>query len=333
MNLKPWNRASSLLAVLAFVSSCGSTLEDEHDYGYDGAPDEELATDEAPLTGFSGYATRTISTPNKSSRNGAAIQYIVLHHMASTSFSGVLSLWSTGAKEGSANYAISNEGEVVGVVPEGLRSWSLSSATWDAKAITFEIENASAGGSWPVSSAAHEATAKVVADLARRYGIPLDRNRVLGHREVYTRYGASYATACPGGLDIDWIVSRARQLLGQGGTPPPVGNFTPPPTGGGNAACLNLPDAQTQRRVQAGLRLKGRYFGPIDGALGPNGFKGIQTTLRNVGYTGPIDGVIGPVGCRLIQVYAQRFGDYGGPVDGVLGPNSWRGFALGLERP
>ncbi len=332
MNPKPCTTLCSLLVVLAFLCGCGTTVEDEHDYGYDGVPDEELATDEAALTGFSGYATRSVSTPNKSSRNGAAIQYIVLHHMASTSFSGVLELWRTGSKQGSANYAISNEGEVVGVVPESLRSWSLSSATWDAKSITFEIENSATGGSWPVSSAAHEATAKVVADLARRYGIPLDRNRVLGHREVYTRHGASYATACPGGLDMDWIVARARALLGQGGMPAPVGSFTPAPSGG-HHACLNLPDAQTQRRVQAGLRLKGRYFGPIDGALGPNGFKGIQTTLRNVGYTGPIDGVIGPTGCRLIQVYAQRFGDYGGPVDGVLGPNSWRGLALGLERP
>lgn len=332
MNLTQCRSFLSLLVVLAFTSACEPQLEDEHDLS--GAPaDDELAADEAALTGYSGYANRTITTPNKSSRYGAPIQYIVLHHMASTSFGGVLNSWQTGAKEGSANYAISNEGEIVGVVPESLRSWSLSSATWDAKSITFEIENEAAGGSWPVSSAAHEATAKVVADLVRRYGIPLDRNRVLGHREVYTRHGASYATACPGGLNMDWIVARAAQLLGQGGIPAPVGSFPSAPVAGGHHACLNLPDAATQARVQEGLRLKGRYFGPVDGELGANGFKGIQLTLRNVGYTGPVDGVIGPVGCRLIQVYGQRFGDYLGPVDGVLGTNSWRGLALGLERP
>lgn len=85
--------------------------------------------------------------------------------------------------------------------------------------------------------------------------------------------------------------------------------------------------------MQAGLKAKGRYTGPIDGVLGLNGFKGIQTTLRNVGYMGPIDGLIEGEGCRLIQLYATRFGGYTGPIDSVLGPNSWSGFALGLERP
>lgn len=133
-------------------------------------------------------------------------------------------------------------------------------------------------------------------------------------------------SAATGARYLGWAMDYSGCRIAGGGQAPGGG-------GGGGSSCLNLPDAATQARVQAGLALKGRYSGPIDGALGPNGFKGIQTTIRNVGYTGPIDGAIGPVGCRYIQVYAQRFGDYGGPVDGVLGPNSWRGLALGLERP
>lgn len=88
-----------------------------------------------------------------------------------------------------------------------------------------------------------------------------------------------------------------------------------------------------QARVQAALKARGRYDGPVDGAWGPNSIKGIQITIRNVGYDGPIDGIPGPNTCYYVQVYAQRFGDYTGPVDKVLGPNSWAGFALGLERP
>ena len=207
------------VAVSLITSACGAEL-DGHDHAYENAdgraPEVADVVDVASTSStliYSGYTNRSISTPNQGSRNGVRPQYIVLHHMASTSFQGVLNMWATASRVGSANYAISNEGEVVGVVPEEYRSWSLSSAAWDSRSITFEIENESAGGSWPVSTAAHEATAKVVSDLARRYGIPLDRDRVLGHREVYTRYGASYPTACPGGLNMDWIVSRARQLL------------------------------------------------------------------------------------------------------------------------
>ena len=86
-------------------------------------------------------------------------------------------------------------------------------------------------------------------------------------------------------------------------------------------------------RIQAALKARGRYDGPVDGVWGPNSIKGIQTTCANVGYTGPIDGIPGPNTCYYVQVYAQKFGDYTGPVDKVLGPNSWNGFALGLERP
>jgi hypothetical protein len=35
----------------------------------------------------------------------------------------------------------------------------------------------------------------------------------MGHREVYERYGASYATACPGGINLDRVVSDAAQIL------------------------------------------------------------------------------------------------------------------------
>lgn len=93
------------------------------------------------------------------------------------------------------------------------------------------------------------------------------------------------------------------------------------------------PTGEVARRIQAALKRRGRYAGPVDGIFGPATRRGIQITLRNVGYTGPIDGVIAGNGARLIQVYAQKFGSYRGPIDAKLGPNSWAGFALGLERP
>jgi hypothetical protein len=169
--------------------------------------------------GFSKYTTRTINTPYKSSRNGVRITTIVLHHMASTSLDGVLSMWINATRQGSANYAIGNEGQVVGAVDESLRSWSLANAAFDSKSITFEIENEALGGSWPVSGAAHEATAKVVADICQRYGIAINRTNILGHREVYSRYGVGYSTACPGGLNMDWIVNRANQIASGTATP------------------------------------------------------------------------------------------------------------------
>jgi len=153
--------------------------------------------------------------------DGAKPKYIVHHHEAGTSFEGVIESWRTGSKEGSCHVTISNEGEKVGIVPEEKRAWSLSSQFFDSQALTTEIENQSTGGSWPVSGAAHEAAAQITADWCVRYGIPCDRDHVIGHREVYTRFGDSYATACPGGLDIDRIVKRAKEIIaGNGGSVP-----------------------------------------------------------------------------------------------------------------
>ncbi len=103
--------------------------------------------------------------------------------------------------------------------------------------------------------------------------------------------------------------------------------------GGGGSWAFNPPAADMQARIQRALKNRGRYNGPVDGVWGVNTIKGIQTTIKNVGYTGAVDGVPGPATCRYVQEYARRFGDYKGPIDSVLGPNGWAGFALGLERP
>lgn len=119
-----------------------------------------------------------------------------------------------------------------------------------------------------------------------------------------------------------------------GGNPLPFESSVVPPTPPTPSTDWDFNQAAAdQARIQAALAARGRYDGPVDGVWGPNTIKGIQTTIKNVGYTGPIDGEPGPNTCYYVQVYAQKFGDYTGPVDKVLGPNSWAGFALGLERP
>lgn len=106
------------------------------------------------------------------------------------------------------------------------------------------------------------------------------------------------------------------------------------PGGGGGASwAFNPPSAAEQKRIQQALKNRKRYSGPADGVWGVNSIKGIQTTIKNVGYKGAVDGIPGPNTCYYVQVYAQRFGDYKGPIDKVCGPNTWAGFALGLERP
>lgn len=133
-----------------------------------------------------------------SSRNGAKIDRIILHHAASTSIFAVLDMMKYGTREVSSNYVIGNEGEIIGVVPEEFRAWTSGSASWDGRAITFEIVNETGAPDWRISDKAFHAVARMLADISARYGIVLSRDTVITHQELFTRYGASYATACPG---------------------------------------------------------------------------------------------------------------------------------------
>jgi hypothetical protein len=92
-------------------------------------------------------------------------------------------------------------------------------------------------------------------------------------------------------------------------------------------------DYATRLRIQKALKERDRYDGDLDGVWAELTRKGIQTTIKGVGYTGKIDGLIARDGCYFIQKYAHDFGGYTGQLDRKLGPNSWAGFALGLERP
>lgn len=118
------------------------------------------------------------------------------------------------------------------------------------------------------------------------------------------------------------------------------------PAAGGNATELAVPlsgvtggvpwsfappTQDIQKRIQVALSKRGRYPGKQNGLWGPLSVKGIQVTIKNVGYNGGADGAPGLNTCKFVQEYAKKFGKYVGPVDKVLGPNSWLGFCRGLE--
>tara|TARA_R110002124_G_scaffold5003_8_gene31479 strand:+ start:978 stop:1913 length:936 start_codon:yes stop_codon:yes gene_type:complete len=147
-----------------------------------------------------------------SSRNGAEIDTFLIHHQAGTNDDAVISAMVSGSRGVSANYTVSNEGRITSVVPEELRAWTSGSqydggkgAAWDRRSITVEIENEVAGGSWDISPTALNAAAALLQDLRARYTI----KNVLGHRDLWNRYQASYPTFCPGPETVAKIVALA----------------------------------------------------------------------------------------------------------------------------
>lgn len=159
------------------------------------------------------YATDIYDTPQKSIRiPSGAVGYVVIHHTAGGTYEGIIAL-EMGARQVSSTVIIEGV-RCASMMDEFYRAWSLSSQYWDSVSLSSETVNS--GGAeegWPISEASYRTLAKIVADWCIRYGIPCNRTFIMGHREVYSRYGASYATACPGGIDLDRVVADANQLL------------------------------------------------------------------------------------------------------------------------
>ncbi|TCU48351.1 N-acetylmuramoyl-L-alanine amidase [Curtobacterium sp. PhB146] len=270
---------------------------------------------------YSTLTTETVETSQKSGRENATIDMVILHHSATTNTDQVLQMMTSGSRRVSANYVVKDR-RIVGVVPEEWRAWTSGGTTdggkgaaFDRRAITFEIQNASNGGSWPVSAESHESVAQLVADFHRRYGVKLDRDHIVGHRELYTRWGASYATACPGGLEMDAIVKRAAELVA-GGTPAPAAKPATPAKS--SAPAFPLP--------------AGSYFGPKSGpARSVSGYYSHREDLRTFqrqmiarGWTFPRYGADGLYGDELRDNVLAFQREKGLEVDGLVGPATWR---------
>jgi hypothetical protein len=157
-----------------------------------------------------------LDTPNKSIRQAVARRGVCLHHAATTSYSGLERL-VMGAKQVSAT-AIAKDRDSKRLMTDGFRPWSMSSAWGDSAFRSVETCNESSDG-WTVSDASHWELAHLVAYWAELDGFWPHRSgdpktwTVVGHREMYTIHGVSYATSCPGSMDLDLIVARAQQIL------------------------------------------------------------------------------------------------------------------------
>lgn len=173
------------------------------------------------------------TSPPKQTRRERAVDMFIVHGAATTSLKVLLGIFSANGGRGtSANYAIANDGTIIGAVDESMRAWAsggkrdgaiVDGARFDHRAITVEIVNDRAAPFWTCSPEAFESTARLIEDCSRRYGFPLrrataaDPRGVTGHRDLLATFRASYATACPAGISVDALIARAQQIRSGGG--------------------------------------------------------------------------------------------------------------------
>jgi N-acetyl-anhydromuramyl-L-alanine amidase AmpD len=121
----------------------------------------------------------------------------------------------------SAHYSVSQAGTIYQHVQEDHTAWHAGipapfkwndntknkwpGANPNSYSIGIEHEGFDDGKPWPDTQV--QASASLVADICKRHGIPMDRQHIVGHHEIYAGH------TCPGkACPIDQIVSMAAAL-------------------------------------------------------------------------------------------------------------------------
>jgi hypothetical protein len=229
------------------------------------------------------------------SRNGQPINGVVIHHVAGTN--GLKYVANANTRNSHPTYHISNSGAVTGIVNPDRRPYS-TGGTPDPNSVTFEIDNSSAGGDWPVSPAALEALIDVIVyhgSQSPRAGKGFAKNQPsVKQAEFFIAWHSQYkATACPGPFimsQLDYIVSECNKR---------ASGVAPVPSSVAPVAPAKPKLVGMLRRGSTGANV--RY---LQAALG--GLK--------------VDGQFGPITDKAVRAFQAA---QGLKVDGIVGPITW----------
>ena len=135
------------------------------------------------------------------------IDRIVIHHNATTNKNVAINTWlANGPAQTSAHYEIADN-EIIGIVGEGTTAWHAGNGDMNARSIGIENVNNAGAPNWTISNETFNSLSRLVADIAKRYGFPIDSTHVIPHKAVVS-------TACPGGIDIVKVINRANEIAG-----------------------------------------------------------------------------------------------------------------------
>ena len=161
-----------------------------------------------------------IGSPNHyNGRNGHHVDHITLHIMVGR-LTGTDSVFQSSGSTASAHYGIGGNGTIHQYVDESNGSWSDANYTSNNSTISIEHEGGMTGT--PCTQACMDASAALCADIARRYGWDhLWHDRLNGniwlHREIPGTDHAGCPDLAPNGLDVNYVINKANEILQEGG--------------------------------------------------------------------------------------------------------------------
>lgn len=204
---------------------------------------------------------KTPTGHNRYTKRSGKPDMFIVHHAAGTSDSVLKAQYTARNRELSSNYAMTSDAKIIPILHEEYRPFTSSSPIADGRAVTIEIVNIEGSPSWAGSEAQFDKLARLIADVATRWGFPITRSTVIMHREVRPLFGQGVATACPGPwweARMGALCERARAYA-RGSVPDAVAPAPAPqqPAAGAFGSSEGLPayGARVGRRV----RLSGWY--------------------------------------------------------------------------
>ncbi|MGT2926849.1 peptidoglycan recognition protein family protein [Streptococcus cuniculipharyngis] len=154
---------------------------------------------------FSGLVTHVDPNVMNADNNRARVNLIVIHHNAGTSDEAARRTWYVATGVGtSAHYQVADD-KIWGCVGEESVAYHAGDYPTNQRSIGIEHLNNSGAPNWTISEATYRNSAKLIADICQRYGIPIDRNHIVPHQSIS-------ATACPGDIDLDKLVRMAQEV-------------------------------------------------------------------------------------------------------------------------
>lgn len=176
-----------------------------------GAIDHNGETYSALTTNFNPNVMYSNASAGVSGYDRMAIDRIVIHHNATTNKNVAMQTWyESSGNWTSAHYEIADN-EIWGCVGENYVAFHAGDATMNRRSIGLEHVNNAGAPNWTISEATYQTSAKLIADIAKRYNIPIDAQHIIPHKQVS-------ATACPAGIDVARLISMA-QAVASGGAP------------------------------------------------------------------------------------------------------------------
>lgn len=157
-----------------------------------------------------------IGSPNHyQGRNGYDITHITLHIMVGY-LGGTDSVFKNPSTQASAHYGIGADGTIHQYVDESDGSYSDANYASNNSTISIEHEGGMAGV--PCTQACMDASARLCADIARRYGWTyLWHNGLKGNIWLHREIPGTDHFGCPdntiNGLNVDYIIHKANQIL------------------------------------------------------------------------------------------------------------------------